>query len=186
MNPQATLSTSTQFAYSPNIIEMLSEKLFEFEKDTKVPTEASFVDFIGHSILALDQSVEQLKQYKSTIQDKINQALDFKAEFLTKGAILFRQHNYSKLEGIDLSSITIAPAKNQSIEVKNIFNCSLSKREQEQTLVRLGYANFRSQEEIIPAKPEMLKINKRKNMDSPNFAEMLFSRNIAQVHRHVA
>ena len=186
MSPQPTLSPITQFSHNPNITEMLSMKLFEFKQDTKVPTEASFVDFIGHSVIALDQSIEQLKQYKSTIQDKINQALTFKTEFLVKGASLFRQHNYSKLEGIDISSITIAPAKDETIEVKNVFNCDLSKKEQEQTLVKLGYASYSSKEELIQAKDEMLKINKRKNMDVPNFAELLFSRHIQATYQHVA
>ena len=184
MNTPLALSHIDATLQQTNIVDMLNQKLLELKSDTHIPTEASFVDFIGYSVVTLDQGIEQLKQYKSTIQDKINQLMSFKTEFLSKGAVFFKEHNYSKLEGIEISSITITPPKDESVEVKNVFETDYSRKEQEQILVKLGYGSYRSQQEHKPAKPAMLKINKRKNSDMPNFAELLFSKNMKQVAMH--
>ncbi len=181
MNIPLTVNSFDMSLHQTNIVDMLNQKLLEFKSNKDIPTEASFVDFIGYSVVALDQGVEQLKHYKATIQEKINQILDFKTEFLTQGALFFKEHNYSKLEGIEISSITIAPPKEESVHVKNIFESDYSKKEIEQILVKLGYGTYKTVREHKPAKPAMLKINKRKNADMPNFAELLFNKNIRQV-----
>ena len=181
MNTPLALGSIDSNLQQTNIVEMLNHKLLELKSDTQVPTEASFVDFIGCSVIALDQGVDQLKQYKATIQEKINQIISFKKEFLSKGALFFKDHNYSKLEGIEFSSITITPPKEESIEIKNVFESDYTKKEQEQILVKLGYGRYSSKQETIAAKPAMLRINKRKNTEMPNFAELLFSRNLRQV-----
>ena len=181
MNTPLALGNIDNSLHQTNIVEMLNHKLLELKSDTQVPTEASFVDFIGYSIVALDQSVEQLKQYKATIQEKINQIISFKKEFLSKGAVFFKEQNYNKLEGIEISSITITSPRDESIEIKNAFESEYTKKEQEQILVRLGYGRYNSKQEVVPAKPAMLRINKRKHNEMPNFAELLFSRNLKQV-----
>lgn len=181
MNIPLTVSSVDVNIQQVNIVDMLNQKLLEFKSNKDIPTEASLVDFIGYSVTALDQGVEQLKHYKSTIQEKINQILDFKREFLMQGARFFKEHNYSRLEGIEISSITISPPKEESVEVKNLFESDYSKKELEQILVRLGYGSYKTVREHKPARAAMLKINRRKNTDMPNFAELLFSKNLKQV-----
>ena len=70
MNTPLALSHIDTTLQQTNIVDMLNQKLLELKSDTHIPTEASFVDFIGYSVVTLDQGIEQLKQYNLTFAPK--------------------------------------------------------------------------------------------------------------------
>ena len=141
-------------------------------------------DYIGHSIIAiddkinlLDNEIKQLQDYKKKLKSAKNIALEV-------GAIVFKQYGISKIEGAAISSITTTTGVKMQKAVVNITNeqalieQGFYKKVVDEKKVQAAYANNEYKELILKyanidyttkITPSKLKINKRRTIDNNPF-----------------
>ena len=147
-----------------DIKNILNWKLIDY-REKNIPI-GVISDYIYKGIDEVDLKIEQLGNYKKMIDDEIKDLKMHKETIKIKAAEWFEENGIDKLEGIEVSSITLtkpSEAKEEEKEVKTLI-CSLSKDEINDFLVTQDLAKYEKKIEtkITPAKASMIKINKRR------------------------
>lgn len=91
----------------------------------------SKADYIGYSILSIDEKVQSLDEQIKELQAVKKRLKEAKEIALTIGAEVLTQYGIDKLEGTGISSITLTPAK-ESVATELIIH-------DESALMELGY-----------------------------------------------
>lgn len=91
----------------------------------------SKADYIGYSILSIDEKVQSLDDQIKELQAVKKRLKEAKEIAITIGAEVLTQYGIDKLEGMGISSITLTPAK-ESVTTELIIH-------DEEALMQLGY-----------------------------------------------
>ena len=149
---------------SADIKIILNRKVADYQKND-VPMNV-IADYISKGIDEIDLKVTQLENYKKMIEDEIKGIKAHKEVVRIESAEWFNENGFEKLEGIEVSSITLTKpteAKSEPVTLKK-FTTLLSTKEIQDFLVTQNYGKYETTESIklTPASPQLVKINKRK------------------------
>lgn len=98
-------------------------------------------DYIGLSILSIDDKVSSLDEEIKELQELKKQLKLAKETALKLGAEIFSEYGITKIEGAAVSSITVTPQKVKEIKTLDIQN--------EAELMRMGYVKELVDEEEV-------------------------------------
>lgn len=123
-------------------------------------------DYIYKGIEEVDQKIENLKKYKTMIDDEIKDLETHKESIKIETAQWFNENGFDKLQGVEVSSITLTKeveAKEEK-ETKKTFICDMSKDEINDFLVTQNLGKYKKEEvtKVTPKKESMIKINKKR------------------------
>ncbi len=152
----------TTLETTDNVEEVLRWKLKTLQ-DEGLPVEMGISDYVALGIDNIEAQLQQLKVLKEEIKLRELSLKEKKTKILTGTAAFMEQFGAEKLQGNIISSITIAPAKEESETVKKVFKLTCSKEEMEKYLYDAGLATFENVTTVKPATPAMAKINKRRS-----------------------
>lgn len=123
-------------------------------------------DYIHKGIEEVDQKIENLKKYKTIIDDEIKDLETHKELIKIEAAQWFNENGFDKLQGVEVSSITITKEVEAKEEktVKKTFITDLSKEEINDFLVTQNLGKYEKEEvtKVTPKKESMIKINKKR------------------------
>lgn len=145
--------------------DVLNLKVQDY-KDNGVPMNV-ISDYIYKGINEIDLKIEQLNNYKDMIDKEIQGLSAHKDTVKIECAEWFTENGFDKLEGIEVSSITLTKPKAETSKIvtNKTFKCSLSKEEIQDILVGQNLASYETSTstKITPFVPSKIKINlKRK------------------------
>lgn len=123
-------------------------------------------DYVSKGIDEVDLKVKQLKNYIKMINDEIKDLEAHKETIKIQTAEWFMENGFDKLEGVEVSSITLTkPVKASEEKVtQKTFKCDMTKDEIQDFLVTQNLATYDKKEvtKIKAEKPSMIKINKKR------------------------
>jgi len=154
----------TSLEKSTSVEDTLNWKLVELSKENK-PTDTGIADYIAFAVKNLEQQVKYIGDMEKEIKEKkkaINDQID---KIKIEGAKFFENNGIVRIDGVVCSSITVIPAKQESVKAEKVqeFIPLISQAEIEELLIGLGKAEMRTveKEKTTKATPAKLKINKR-------------------------
>ena len=147
-----------------NVKAILYSKLKHYQEQN-LPIEI-LTDYIGKGLQQIDDEIQQLKNYKKMIDEKIKDLQNQTFNVKVQGAEFLRENGLDKLEGIEVSSITINSSTPSSEEViqEKTFITDLTQKEINDFLVTQNLGRYETKDAIKVTNeiPETLKVNKKR------------------------
>lgn len=149
-----------------NVKETLDWKLIQI-KEKNLPVESSLADYIAFGMEGIENDIEQLSNYKTLIETQIKQAKENQSKVKIECAEWLANQGLDKLNGLNVSSITITKAveeKNEKVVVKGFKDIFDSEEDLQKYLIEQGVGSFCISEvpKLTPAKPAQIKVNKKR------------------------
>lgn len=147
-----------------DVKNILTWKLTQYQEQN-IPV-GVISDYIAKGLDEVDLKTQQLKNYKKLIDQEIKDLEAHKESVKIKSAEWLSENGIDRLEGVEISSITLTKpleAKEEK-KIEKTFICSMSEQEINDFLVTQDLAKYDKKEvtKITPAKPVMIKINKKR------------------------
>jgi len=148
-----------------DVKETLVWKLEQLESNN-LPTESGLADYIFFGMNNIDAKVDQLKNYKASIDKEIKSLNSYKLDVSEKIAEFIQEQGVDKLKGLECSSITINKGSEETEETKEYkeFKTDLTKEQIEKLIIDNGLGHYESKEtiKVVPATKDKIKINKKR------------------------
>lgn len=147
-----------------DVKNILTWKLAQYQEQN-IPV-GVISDYIAKGLDEVELKVDQLKNYKELIDQEIKDLESHKEVVKIKAAEWLQENGIDRLEGVEISSITLTKpceAKEKK-KIEKTLVCTMSKNEINDFLVTQDLAKYDKKEvtKITPAKPAMIKINKKR------------------------
>jgi len=147
-----------------DIQDVLKWKLIQYQEQN-IPIDV-LSDYISKGLDEVEAKKAQLKAYKTMIDSEIKDLEAHSTKVKVECAKFMSENGVDKLNGIEVSSITITKEKPQTQEetIKEEFICDLSKKEINDFLVTQNLGSYKRTPttKIVPKVEAMIKINKRR------------------------
>lgn len=147
-----------------DVKNILTWKLAQYQEQN-IPV-GVISDYMAKGLDEVDLKVEQLKNYKKLIDQEIKDLESHKEVVKVKAAEWLQENGIDRLEGVEISSITLTKPSEAKEEkkIEKTLVCTMSKNEINDFLVTQDLAKYDKKEvtKITAAKPAMIKINKKR------------------------
>lgn len=132
-----------------------------------LPMESGLADYIAFGMEGIENDIAQLSNYKALIESQIKQAKANQAKVKIECAEWLAGQGLDKLNGLNVSSITIKPATlctTDTTFTTKFIDTFDTEEEYQNFLIGHGKGKFVREEhsKISPAKPAQIKVNKKR------------------------
>ena len=123
--------------------ETLNWKLEQLTNNN-LPAEQGMADYIYFGVSNIDAKIKQLKAYKDEILKEVKNLESYKSTVSEEIAEWIQSQGVDRLEGLEVSSITINQGNKEEEETSESvkFVLDISNETMEEHLVSVGYAHY--------------------------------------------
>ena len=145
--------------------ETLNWKLEQLTNNN-LPVEQGMADYIYFGVSNIDAKIKQLKAYKDEILKEVKNLEEYKSTVSEEIAEWIQEQGIDKLNGLEVSSITINQGSEEKEEIRESvkFVLDIENKTMEEHLVSLGYAHYEkvTTTKVILATKDKIRINSKR------------------------
>ena len=145
--------------------ETLNWKLEQLTNNN-LPVEQGMADYIYFGVSNIDAKIKQLKAYKDEILKEVKNLEAYKSTVIEEIAEWIQYQGVDRLEGLEVSSITINQGSEEKEEISESvkFVLDIDNKTMEEHLVSLGYAHYEkvTTTKVTLATKDKIRINSKR------------------------